>query len=50
VESVNRPSDHLLARALLAGDHDLTPDIVADPDADLAEHRPRRPLASAERT
>jgi 3-phenylpropionate/trans-cinnamate dioxygenase ferredoxin reductase subunit len=50
VESVNRPADHLLARALLAGDHSLTPDVVADPDADLAGYRPRRQLASAERT
>ena len=31
VESVNRPSDHLLARALLAGAHSLTPDIVSAP-------------------
>jgi 3-phenylpropionate/trans-cinnamate dioxygenase ferredoxin reductase subunit len=50
VESVHRPADHLLARALLAGDHSLTPDVVADPDADLAGYRPRRQLASAERT
>ena len=49
VESVNRPSDHLLARALLAGAHSLTPDVVADPDADLADYRPQRPLTTTER-
>lgn len=46
VESVNRPADHVLARALLAGDHRLTPDLVADPDTDLKSFRPARPAAS----
>lgn len=49
VESVNRPADHLLARALLAGDHELTPDVVVDPSTDLTDYRPRR-LVPAERT
>jgi 3-phenylpropionate/trans-cinnamate dioxygenase ferredoxin reductase subunit len=50
VESVNRPADHLLARALLAGENSLTPDVVADPGVDLAGYRPRRQLESVERT
>ncbi|MGH3517421.1 MAG: NAD(P)/FAD-dependent oxidoreductase [Haloechinothrix sp.] len=43
VESVNRPADHVLARALLAGEHGLTPDVVADPGADLKSYKPQRP-------
>lgn len=47
VESVNRPADHVLARALLAGHHQLTPDVVADPATDLNDYRPRRAATAA---
>jgi 3-phenylpropionate/trans-cinnamate dioxygenase ferredoxin reductase subunit len=42
VESLNRPADHVLARALLAGDPGLTPELVADPDTDLKAYKPAR--------
>ncbi len=35
VESVNRPSDHMLARRLLEGSVPITPEVVADPSSDL---------------
>ena len=38
VESVNRPLDHILARKLLAGGADLTPEQAADPGFDLKGH------------
>lgn len=43
VESVNRPADHMLARALLGAEHALTPELVADPTTNLNAFRPRRP-------
>ncbi|NEE01264.1 NAD(P)/FAD-dependent oxidoreductase [Phytoactinopolyspora halotolerans] len=41
VESVDRPADHMVARGLLAGEHDVTPEIAADPAVDLKAYRPR---------
>jgi 3-phenylpropionate/trans-cinnamate dioxygenase ferredoxin reductase subunit len=41
VESVNRPADHMLARALLAGEHGLTPEVAADPASDLKAYKPQ---------
>lgn len=41
VESVNRPGDHVVARALLGSAHQVTPELVADPDCDLRKHVPR---------
>jgi 3-phenylpropionate/trans-cinnamate dioxygenase ferredoxin reductase subunit len=38
VESVNRPADHVVARRLLAGDPELSPEQAADEDYDLRAH------------
>lgn len=35
VESANKPADHVLARRMLAGEPDLSPEEVAHPDFDL---------------
>ena len=43
VESVNRPADHRLARGLLAGEHQLVPSVVEDPEADLLAYQRKRP-------
>ncbi|GIH08177.1 pyridine nucleotide-disulfide oxidoreductase [Rhizocola hellebori] len=43
VESANKPADHVLARRLLAGDPDLTPQEVATPGFDL-KARPKPPV------
>jgi 3-phenylpropionate/trans-cinnamate dioxygenase ferredoxin reductase subunit len=41
VESANKPADHVLARRLLAGEPDLTPQEVAQPGFDL-KSRPKQ--------
>jgi 3-phenylpropionate/trans-cinnamate dioxygenase ferredoxin reductase subunit len=43
VESANKPADHVLARRLLAGDPDLTPQEVAQPGFDL-KTRSKQPV------
>jgi 3-phenylpropionate/trans-cinnamate dioxygenase ferredoxin reductase subunit len=47
VESVNKPSDHLAARRLLAGAIPLTPDEAADPAFDLKSRAQAAPVRAA---
>jgi 3-phenylpropionate/trans-cinnamate dioxygenase ferredoxin reductase component len=42
VESINRPSDHIIARRLLAGEPGLGPEQAADESYDLRAHATRR--------
>ena len=43
VESVNRTADHVIARRLLAGDPELSPEQAADENYDLRAHARRLP-------
>ena len=43
VESVNRTADHVVARRLLAGDPQLSPELAADESYDLRSHARRLP-------
>jgi len=43
VESVNRTADHVVARRLLAGDPELSPEQAADEGYDLRSHARRLP-------
>ena len=43
VESVNRTADHVVARRLLAGDPELSPELAADKSYDLRSHARRLP-------